>query len=80
MQGETDLARETQGLKVRVVPQLGEGVSVAGAFLGGPVVGLAALVAQKLLRDPIDQIAAYEYSITGTWDNPNVVKIGGNAQ
>ncbi|GAO37608.1 hypothetical protein SCT_3044 [Sulfuricella sp. T08] len=80
MQGETDLARETQNLKVRVAPQLGEGVSVAGAFLGGPVVGIAALVAQKLLRDPIDQIAAYEYSITGTWDNPNVVKIGGNAQ
>ncbi len=80
MQGETDLARETQNLKVRVAPQLGEGVSVAGAFLGGPVVGIAALVAQKLLRDPIDQIAAYEYSITGTWDNPNVVKIGGNVQ
>jgi uncharacterized protein (TIGR02099 family) len=79
MQGETDLARETQNLKVRVAPQLGQGVSVAGAFLGGPVVGIAALVAQKLLKDPIDQIAAYEYSITGTWDNPNVVKIGGNA-
>jgi uncharacterized protein (TIGR02099 family) len=79
MQGETDLDRETQNLKVRVVPQLGGGVSVAGAFLGGPVVGIAALVAQKLLRDPIDQIAAYEYSITGTWDNPSVVKIGGNA-
>jgi uncharacterized protein YhdP len=80
MQGETDLDRETQNLKVRVAPQLGQSVSVAGAFLGGPVVGIAALVAQKLLRDPIDQIAAYEYSITGTWDNPNVVKIGGNAQ
>jgi uncharacterized protein (TIGR02099 family) len=78
MQGETDLARETQNLKVRVAPQLGGGVSIASAFLGGPAVGIAALVAQKLLRDPIDQIVAYEYSITGTWDNPNGVKIGGN--
>jgi uncharacterized protein (TIGR02099 family) len=78
MQGETDLAGETQNLKVRVTPHLGEGVSVAGAFLGGPVVGVAALVAQKLLRDPIGQIAAYEYSITGTWAHPSVVKIGGN--
>lgn len=80
MQGETDLARETQLLKVRVVPQLGEGMSVAGAFFGGPVVGIAALLAQKLLRDPLGQIAAYEYSITGTWDNPSVVKIDMNAQ
>ncbi len=76
IQGETDLAGETQNLKVRVVPQLGEGVSVAGAFLGGPVVGLTALLAQKLLKNPIDQIAAYEYSVTGTWDNPNVIKRG----
>lgn len=79
IQGETDLAGETQNLKVRVVPQLGEGVSVAGAFLGGPAVGIAALLAQKLLKDPIGQMAAYEYSITGTWDNPNVAKIGRNA-
>lgn len=79
IQGETDLARETQNLKVRVAPQLGEGVSVAGAFLGGPAVGIAALLAQKLLKDPIDQMAAYEYSITGTWDNPNVAKIARNA-
>jgi len=78
MQGETDLAEETQNLKVKVSPQLGGGVSVAGAFLGGPAVGITAWVAQKLLKDPIDQIASYEYSITGTWDNPNVVKIGAN--
>lgn len=75
MQGETDLGEETQNLKVKVTPLLGEGVSVAGAFLGGPVVGIAALLAQKLLKDPLGQIASYEYSITGTWDNPNVVKI-----
>ncbi|MDD5242123.1 MAG: YhdP family protein [Sulfuricella sp.] len=79
MQGETDLAGETQNLKVKVSPQLGGGVSVAGAFLGGPVVGITALVAQKLLKDPIDQMASYEYSVTGTWDNPNVVKIDANA-
>lgn len=78
MQGETDLAGETQNLRVKVIPIIGESLSVAGALLGGPVVGIAALVAQKLLKDPIDQIASYEYSITGTWDNPNVTKIGVN--
>lgn len=78
MQGVADLSGETQNLKVKVSPKLGEGVSVAGAFLGGPVVGVTAWVAQKLLKDPIDQMVSYEYSITGTWDNPNVVKIGAN--
>lgn len=79
MKGDANLAAETQNLKVRVVPALGEGVSMAVSLLGGPMVGLAATIVQKLLKDPIGQMAAYEYSITGTWDNPTVVKIGGNA-
>ncbi|MDO9189765.1 MAG: AsmA-like C-terminal region-containing protein, partial [Sulfurimicrobium sp.] len=75
MQGETNLAHETQNLRVRVVPVLGDTVSGAAAFLGGPVLGLTTLLVQKVLKDPIGQIVAYEYSITGTWDNPTVAKL-----
>ena len=75
MSGETDIARETQKLRVRVVPVLGEGLSVAGAFLGGPVVGLTSLLIQKILKDPFGQLIAYEYGITGTWDDPKVTRI-----
>lgn len=74
--GNTDLVRETQNLRVKVVPTVGEGVAVAGAFLGGPVVGVTALLLQKLLKDPLGQMIAYEYQVTGTWDEPQVVKIG----
>lgn len=74
--GTTDLVRETQNLRVKVVPTVGEGVAVAGAFLGGPVVGVTALLLQKLLKDPVGQLIAYEYQVTGTWDDPKVVKIG----
>jgi uncharacterized protein (TIGR02099 family) len=76
MSGETDLVRETQNLRVRVTPVLGESVSVAGALLGGPVVGLTSLIVQKVLKDPLAQIVSYEYSIGGTWDNPEVRKLG----
>lgn len=75
MQGETSLARETQNLRVRVVPMIGDSVSGAAALLGGPVLGLTSLLVQKVLKDPIGQIIAYEYSITGTWDNPTVTKL-----
>ena len=75
MGGQVDLARETQTLRVRVNPQLSDTFSVAGALIGGPIAGLAAFVAQKLLRDPLDQIAGYEYDVTGTWADPVVVKI-----
>ena len=31
---------------------------------------MAAFVAQKLLKDPLNKIAQSEYTITGTWDSP----------
>jgi uncharacterized protein YhdP len=79
MSGETDLTRETQNLHVRVVPLFGDTVSGAATLLGGPVVGLTTLLVQKMLKDPIGQIIAYEYSIGGTWDNPIVTKLKKNS-
>ena len=80
MKGAVDLARETQKLRVRVTPYLSEGVSIAGALIGGPLAGVATLLAQKMLKDPIDQMAAYEYEVTGTWKDPQVVKVARNEQ
>lgn len=79
MSGTTDLAKETQNLHVKVVPGVGEGVAVAGAFLGGPIVGVTAYVLQKLLKDPVGQMIAYDYRVTGTWDDPQVEKLARQA-
>jgi uncharacterized protein YhdP len=73
--GETNLDRETLNMHVKVTPLLSDTLSVA-AFAGGPVVGAAAFVAQKLLKDPFNKIAAYQYDIVGTWDDPQEVKSG----
>lgn len=75
MNGTIDLARETQNLRVKVSPHLSDGVSIAGALLGGPVAGVAAFLAQKILKDPLDQMAGFDYRITGTWSDPQVVKL-----
>ena len=74
MYGDVDLARETQKLRVKVFPSMSDSLSIAGALIGGPIAGIATFVAQKLLKDPIDSIAAYEYDITGTWADPQVTK------
>lgn len=73
MKGETDLQKETQHLYVNVTPYISDSLSIA-ALAGGPVVGAAAFIAQRLLKDPINKLAAYEYEIVGTWDNPVEVK------
>lgn len=73
IKGETNLAKETQNLRIKVTPSISDSLSVA-AFAGGPAVGVAAIVAQKLLNDPFNKLVAYEYDITGTWDDPQEVK------
>jgi len=76
MSGEVDFAHETQKLKVRVTPSLGDSVAtVTAALLGGPVAGIGVFLAQKLLNDPFGQLAAYDYAVTGTWSEPHVTKI-----
>ncbi len=79
MSGEVDLARETQKLKVRVTPHVSDTVSIAGALIGGPIAGVAAYLAQKMLKDPLDQAVSYEYGVTGTWADPKVSRIESQA-
>jgi len=75
MAGEVDFTRETQKLKVRITPHVSDSVSIAGALIGGPIAGVATFLAQKMLKDPLDELASYEYSVTGSWSEPNVTRV-----
>jgi len=74
MSGEASLANETQNLRVRVQPALGESAAI-GAMIANPAIGAAAWLAQKILQDPLGQIFAFEYKVTGGWADPKVEKI-----
>ena len=82
IQGETDIARETQQLSVRVQPTLSASVSVGAAalLLANPLVGAAvgagSLLAQKAMQDPIEQMFSFDYTVTGSWSDPVVEREG----
>jgi uncharacterized protein YhdP len=40
-----------------------------------PVAGVAAVIAQRILKNPLGQIFAYDYLVTGTWSDPKVDRI-----
>lgn len=75
MRGKIDLGKEEQDLRVTIQPRLDESLAMAGAILGGPVVGVGTLVATKLLRSPVSKAATYEYLIQGSWTEPIVSKL-----
>lgn len=72
--GGADIAAETQNLVVRVQPALSDSLSV-GVLIANPAVGVATYLAQKVLRDPLGQIFAFQYGVTGSWDDPVVARL-----
>ena len=73
--GDVSLPDETQTLTLRVVPEVSEGLALAATLIGTPVLGLSTLVVSKLLKNPLGKVVAYEYQVTGSWDNPQVTRI-----
>ena len=75
MEGQADIAKETQNLKVVVIPE----INVASASLIysaiNPLVGLTTFLANVLLRRPLIEANTQEFLIDGTWLDPHVTKV-----
>lgn len=75
IEGESDLARETQDLKVVVVPEINAGnVSLYLATIN-PLIGLTNYLAQLVLAKPLARAGTSEFRIDGTWSQPRVTKV-----
>ena len=75
MKGSIDLKNETQDLVVKVLPTLGNSVSLIGAFAISPAVGIGSLIVNKVLGEPLDKMVSFEYNVSGTWSDPDVVRV-----
>jgi uncharacterized protein YhdP len=75
MEGEADIERETQNLRVVVVPEINAGTaSLAYAFIN-PAIGLGTFLAQYFLSKPIAEASTREFRVTGPWDDPKVERV-----
>jgi uncharacterized protein YhdP len=75
MDGQVDLKRETQNLKVRILPTISDNVSIA-AIAVNPAIGVGVLLASKLFRDPLDKLGSFDYNVSGSWADPKFEKMG----
>ena len=75
MEGRADIARETQDLKVIVVPEINAGTASLVATMINPAIGLGSFVAQLFLRQPLMRAATQEFHIDGTWADPRVTRV-----
>ncbi|HEY4318627.1 MAG TPA: YhdP family protein [Herbaspirillum sp.] len=79
MSGEADIARETQKLHVVVIPEVNLGTASLVALAINPVVGVGTFLAQLFLRNPLMRQLTFEYSIDGSWTDPQVTKLAKRA-
>jgi uncharacterized protein (TIGR02099 family) len=75
MEGQADIANETQDLKVVVVPEINAGTASLIATVINPAVGLGTFLAQMFLRRPLIESNTQEFHVDGSWADPHVTKV-----
>ncbi len=75
MEGRADIAKETQDLKVVVVPEMNAGTASLIASVINPAIGVGTFLAQLFLRRPLIEAATQEFHIDGSWADPKITKV-----
>ena len=73
--GSADIGRETQDIKVVVVPEINAGTASLLASAVNPAMALGTFIAQWLLRRPLSEANTQEFSVRGTWADPLIERI-----
>lgn len=75
MEGSADIERETQDLRVVVVPEINAGTASLAYAAINPAIGLGTFLAQVFLRKPLTQAGTREFHVTGPWSDPKVERV-----
>ncbi len=75
MEGSANIAKETQALRVVVVPEINAGTASVIATVINPALGLGTFLAQLILRRPLIEATKQEFQIDGSWTDPKITKV-----
>ena len=73
--GRVGLGKEDYNQLITVTPNSTESLPIAGALAGGPVVGAAIYLVQKIAGKTVNKLAGYQYRVTGSWDDPIIKQL-----
>jgi len=70
--GKTGLISKDFDQQVTVTPDLTGTLATAGAIAGGPVIGAALFVTNKIIGKELNKVSTTQYQVSGPWDNPKI--------
>jgi len=75
MHGYIGLIQKDFDLYMDITPHLTSSLPVIAAIAGGPIIGAATYIANKLFSPLVDKIAVRHYHLTGPWKKPKVIHL-----
>lgn len=76
LDGSADIAKETQQLRVVILPEVDTGTaSLVAGIAVNPLVGLTTFLAQLFLQSPLSRASTQEFLIDGSWTAPRVKRV-----
>jgi uncharacterized protein (TIGR02099 family) len=73
--GRTGLAAQDYDQLVTVIPRVSSALPLVGALAVNPTVGVVLAVTQQLLGNQVDRVIQNQYRLTGSWQDPSMVKL-----
>jgi uncharacterized protein (TIGR02099 family) len=70
--GSANLVDRELNQIVTVTPRIGTGVAIASAVAGGPLVGAAVFLADKVSGGIVDKLGRHQYLLSGPWTEPKI--------
>ena len=71
--GRTGLRDRDYDQKIYIVPKIRQTLPLIGGIAAGSTIGWGLLLLQNLFKSSIDDSVAIEYSMTGSWDDPQLI-------
>ncbi len=75
MKGDLDVVKQLYDVDLHVSPHITASLPIVATIAGGPIAGMAAWVASKIINQSMQQVTGYTYKVSGPWLDPVVQQV-----
>lgn len=74
VKGRIGLVAEDYNILLQTIPHVTSSIPVIATIAGGPIVGAATWLAEKVVGSQVGKVSTYTYRISGSWSDPQITK------